>query len=210
MLCNWYSVLQVSVQWLDLRSEKFPIFDGVRQGSLLSPFLFSVYIRVLLQRFSKSYIGCYVNGICTNILAYADDIVLISPSWRAMQEMLHLFELCSGDIHMTINTKKTVCMVFSPIRRAMRFNTSFPPFTMQSSQLSFVPEFKYLGHVIHESMSDALDIQRELKLLFKRTNVLKSRFARCSTAVRLRLFQSILFMFLRYCLVVGLCCSAYS
>ena len=65
-----------------------------------------------------------------------------------------------------------------------------PLFTMHSKQLSFVYEFKYLGHVIDKSLSDAKDIQRELRLLFVRTNVLKSRFIRCSTMVKLRLFQA--------------------
>jgi hypothetical protein len=168
----------------------FSVFNGVRHGGLLSPFLFRAYIRVLLQRVSSSHIGCYVNGMRTNILAYADDIVLIAPSWRAMQELLNLFDLCSCDIHMSVNTMKTVCMVLNPFRRAMRFAVDFPLFTMHSNQLSFVSEFKYLGHIIDESMSDVLDIHKELKLLFTRTNVLRSRFARCSIAVKLRLFQS--------------------
>jgi hypothetical protein len=74
-------------------------------------------------------------------------------------------------------------------------------------QLSFVSEFKYLGHIIDGSMSDVLDIHKELKLLFTRLNVLRSSFARCSIAVKLRLFQSSCLCFYDIALImVGLCC----
>jgi len=56
--------------------------------------------------------------------------------------------------------------------------------------LMFVNKFKYLGHVIDNSFSDDSDINREIKALFTRTNVLCRRFSRCSLTVKVRLFRT--------------------
>ena len=61
---------------------------------------------------------------------------------------------------------------------------TFPKFQMESSYLQFVTKLKYqLGHIITRNLSDDDDIQREIRNLFVRTNVLRSRFNKCSTAV---------------------------
>jgi len=52
-----------------------------------------------------------------NILAYADDIVLLSPSWRGLQYLIDKLMLCAEAINMTCNERKTVCMVFNPQSR---------------------------------------------------------------------------------------------
>jgi len=41
------------------------------------------YIRELLGAVSSSGIGCFIGNQCVNILAYADDLVLLAPSWHA-------------------------------------------------------------------------------------------------------------------------------
>ena len=51
-------------------------------------------------------------------------------------------------------------------------------------------QFKYLGHIIDHSCSDDSDINREVKNLFMRTNILCRRFKRCSLHVKVRLFRT--------------------
>ena len=70
-------------------------------------------------------------------------------------------------------------------------NDSFPQFHLAGCKLSFVPNFKYLGHIIDNSwLQDDDDVYRELKCLFTRTNILIRRFSHCSLNVKLRLFRS--------------------
>ena len=125
-----------------------------------------------------------------NVLAYADDLVLMAPSWRAMQTLLSVSETAASQLDMTFNTKKTVVMVFSPCKRSLRIADVFPTFVLAGCTLAFVAHFKYLGHIIENSLSGDQDINREIKLLFTRTNVLIRRFKRCSTLVKIRLFRS--------------------
>jgi len=57
---------------------------GVRQGGIISPILFCIYIDGLLHRLNKLAIGCFIVSIFVGALAYADDIVLLAPSTSAM------------------------------------------------------------------------------------------------------------------------------
>jgi len=81
-------------------------------------------------------------------------------------------------------------MVFNPTSRSKRVPGSFPVFTLCNNQLAFVGQFKYLGHIIDNSFSDDSDINREVKALFARTNLLCRRFKRCSELVKVRFFRS--------------------
>ena len=60
--------------------------NGTRQGSLLSPYLFARYIRGLIFAVCNSHIGCNIGGVFYNILACADDLVLLAPSWFALNK----------------------------------------------------------------------------------------------------------------------------
>jgi len=124
-----------------------------------------------------------------NILAYADDLVLLAPSWRALQQLLDKLQVKAGDIDMCCNSKKTVCMIFSPKCRSKTVTYRFPNFTINNEQLSFVNEFKYLGHIINNSQLDDADIYRERIILY-RCNMLARRFYSRAVAVKLRLFKS--------------------
>ena len=52
-----------------------------------------------------------------NFLAYADDLVLLVPSWRALQTLISVAEFAACNITMTFNTKETVCMIFDPTNK---------------------------------------------------------------------------------------------
>jgi len=91
---------------------------------------------------------------------------------------------------MSFNTKKTVCMLFNPIERYKIVCNHFPQFCLNGHKLSFVPVFKYLGHIIDNEAQDDGDVLRELKCLFTRTNILIRCIARCLVDVKIRLFRS--------------------
>jgi len=73
-------------------SRCFRLFCGIRQGGVLSPYLFAVYIDSIVAKVLKSNIGCYVKWMCLSILLYADDIILFAPSITVLQQLLHVCE----------------------------------------------------------------------------------------------------------------------
>jgi len=190
LLAFWYSRQLMCVRWQNMCSAFFSVDKGVRQGGILSPFLFRFYIRDLITCITSMSIGCNFGYTKVNLLAYADDLVLLAPSWNALQTLIDAAAFAASKISMTFNTKKTVCMVFNPSSRGKLVAESFPAFTVCNCPLLFVNQFKYLGHIIDNSFSDDRDIAREIKALFTRTNVLCRRFKRCTCLVKLRLFRT--------------------
>jgi len=62
-------------------------------------------------------IGCNYAGTMMNLSAYADDMVLIAPSWHALQSLLSVAEDAANKISMSFDAKKTVCKIFNPFNR---------------------------------------------------------------------------------------------
>ena len=128
LLSFWFSHQEMCVKWNGVVSGCFSVGNGTRQGGVLSPYFFSWYIRGLLRSISASHIGCYIGCMPVNILAYADDIVTLSPSWRGLQTLIDNLLLCAQSIDMACNARKTVCMVVNPQCRFRMVSTFFSAF----------------------------------------------------------------------------------
>jgi len=96
----------------------------------------------------------------------------------------------SASIDMTCNTKKTVSVVFQPKRRDRIIAAAFPLLKINENDIQYVSEFRYLGHIINNRLTDDNVINREIKNMFTRTNVLPRRFSKCSVSVKITLFKS--------------------
>ena len=92
------------MKWLDTLSNFFKIQVGVRQGSVLSPVLFAIYLDEIVNH--------RVNGIHSFVILYADDILLLSSSLSNLQRM---FTACEAELillDMTINVKKVMLLTY--------------------------------------------------------------------------------------------------
>ena len=57
-----YTTQNVRVVWRNVTSDAFSCNNGVKQGGVLSPILFGVYINELLVRLEKSGLGCHIGN----------------------------------------------------------------------------------------------------------------------------------------------------
>ena len=146
LLAYWYSHQHASVIWMNTRSSTFMVGNGTKQGGILSPYLFSRYIRLLLYNISMSKIGCHIGGMAANVFAYADDVVLLSPSWHGMRDLPAILSGCCKGPDLECNVRKTKCMVVNPTNVDKIVRRSFPCFSIDGQMIEFVSEFKYLGH----------------------------------------------------------------
>ena len=190
ILAFWYSNQVCNVRWKTIISDAFFVGNGTRQGGVLSPYFFTRYIRELIYEIINCNVGCNIGGVYTNLLVYADDMVLLAPSWGALQYLINLLASIAERINMTCNAAKTVCMIFQPVCKHKIIASAFPTFTINGQSLSFVKEFRYLGHIVNNQFSDNDDIRREIRNLFIRTNILIRRYGKCSRSVKLQLFKA--------------------
>ena len=92
----------------------FYISNGVRQGGILSPKLYSVYVDDFSDYLVKSQIGCHIEHVCVNHVMYVDDICLMAPSPAALQKLINIGYDFSVQNTLSFNSSKTYCMVFKP------------------------------------------------------------------------------------------------
>ena len=93
------------VKWSDTFSGSFTVKNGVRQGAVLSPTLFSVYMNSLLIQLENSGLGCHVGNHYYGSSAYADDVLLLSPTRRGLQQMFSICEKYFDDHKITISVQ---------------------------------------------------------------------------------------------------------
>jgi retron-type reverse transcriptase len=59
IICNWYGKLIGSIRWNGALSVFFNVCCGVRQGGILSPSLFNIFINAVITDLRKNSIGCF-------------------------------------------------------------------------------------------------------------------------------------------------------
>ena len=92
------------VSWGNHLSQYFELSNGVKQGRVLSPILFIIYIDKLLLELRESGYGCHINNTFVGELCYADDVTLLSPSIRGLNAMISLCEVFAKKIDITFDS----------------------------------------------------------------------------------------------------------
>ena len=105
-----YTSQRMCTSWHGVKSNYFTSENGVKQGGVLSPILFCVYIDGSLCRINDSGVGCHIGHMSFAGSGYADDVVIMAPSVRALQELLYISESFAIEYIVLFNASKTMCM----------------------------------------------------------------------------------------------------
>jgi len=89
----------------------FQAKQGVRQGCILSPYLFNLMAELLMSYALEGFDGgLKIGGRRVTNLRYADDIVLIASSEEELQQLISRLHRAASMVGMKINDKKTEVM----------------------------------------------------------------------------------------------------
>ncbi len=156
-LKSLYENVQCTVRINGHKTEWFEVGAGLKQGCILSPLLFNLFINDLVYGMKLLNCGVMCGNISLSVLLYADDIVLISDKEEHLQCMLsYLAEWCN-EWGLSINFNKSKVMHF---RREGTPKTECN-FRCGDSTVDLVDQYKYLGLILTEH----LDFQRMAKVV---------------------------------------------
>nr|VZI48144.1 unnamed protein product [Spirometra erinaceieuropaei] len=149
-------------------SEAFAVTNGVKQGCVLAPTLFSLMFSAMLMdayrderpgiRIAYRTDGRLLNQRRMNFqsrvstatvheLLFADDCALNTTSEAEMQRSMDLFSAACENFGLVINTQKTVVMHQPPPNSATAPNAP-PQINVNGTQLQVVENFPYLGSTL--------------------------------------------------------------
>nr|KAG5703814.1 hypothetical protein BaRGS_031448 [Batillaria attramentaria] len=167
-------------------SESFEVKTGVRQGCLLSPFLFLLVIDWIM----KTTTAGRKNGIQWTLwtqlddLDFADDLALLSHSHSQMQDKTTRLEATSAGTGLKINRKKTELMKIN--------TTANTPVTVGGEPIREVESFVYLGSVVDGQGGTDRDVTARIGKARAAMVMLKNVWASKVVSIRtkLRIFNS--------------------
>ena len=179
VLEGWITSCWTCVKWSGYFSDFFALKVGVRQGSVLSPLFFAVYIDDIVPTFS---LGRY-----SFVILYADDLLLISPSIRELQTLFSTVEFELRCLDMQINPLKSTCIKIGP-----RFNAECTCIrTLNGTEISWRESLRYLGVYMKSSHNIRYNLSVARRKFFISANTIFGKLGRsASEEVHLQLIYS--------------------
>ena len=175
LLMSWYSNSIAVVNWYGSISKSYRLRSGVRQGGVLSPNLFAVYINSVIITIDESNLGCQVGNLNMGTLIYADDLVLISASVCKLQKMVDLCLNVLTSLDLKVNVKKSAC-----IRIGRDFKHDCVQLAADGTLIPWVPCFTYLGVALISATKFSLDLKPARIKFYRSFNSLYCKISKAS------------------------------
>ena len=148
IIMDLYTRQNLRASWNGVLSTNFSVFNGVRQGGVLSPILFNVYVDELLVRLKQHDFGCHIGNRFVGGLCYvADDLTMLSPSVRGLQKMVGICEEFANDYIVTFISGKTLCMCLGRMSEYPQ-----PQIYLNRMILQWVKNVRHLGNIVSSQL----------------------------------------------------------
>ncbi len=138
-------------------SAPFIVCNGVRQGSIVSPFLFNVYMDYLSNQLNGCGTGCII------VRTVINHLVIFYPYSAGLQQLLSICSRYGSDFDIKFNVKKSNITI---VRIREDRKLTFPDFSLSGSVIKVCNESKYLGHYITDDLSGDRDMYRQCCTLY--------------------------------------------
>ena len=189
ILIHSYINQECFISWNGVKSSVFGINNGVRQGAVLSPTLFNIYIDDIQQKLRNSGFGCRIDSLYFGCFAYADDLSLIAPTREALQEMINVCVKYFDEHGIKISTNqdirktKTKVLVFGIKENPANIMLNDRP-------LPYVESWYHLGHLINSDESTSHDIDEKRREFIGKIHSFRQEFGDQHPLVFFKLVRS--------------------
>ena len=182
LLLNMYVNQKLRVRWNNIYSDFFSVKNGVKQGGVISPCLFCIYIDGLLNELEMNGSGCYMGGVFAGAFAYADDITLLAPSISALKEMIRICEKYASAFSIKFNSDKSQFIVFGS-NKDVNVNIK-----VNGQNVEKVDSVIHLGHILAKNIY-SFDVSKCIGDFNRQCNMLLGNFKYASAFLRNHLFK---------------------
>ena len=155
ILKNIYDVVESCVIVGQRHTDWFTVEAGVRQGCILSPILFAIFIEGLARKLKQVRVASTLQGVRFNLTLFADDIAILAESKSDLQKLLDAAFEYSENWRFKWNCSKCKVMCFGPGKNKLH-NQYF----LGLQQLEVVTSFKFLGVDLQQNLSWAATKRR--------------------------------------------------
>ena len=142
LIKNIYMHEQCQIKIGGMLSDPFDANQGVRQGCILSPILFNIFISDLPNILNEAENDPAKLGILKTLscILWADDLVMLSETKEGLTKMIGKLAAFASENGLKINVDKTKCMVFNKTGRHIRCTIPCGDMIINSTR-----EYKYSG-----------------------------------------------------------------
>ena len=185
LICAMYISQMMQVRWGEILSKQFLVGNGVKQGGVLHPVSFILYLDNLLKNLRQRNIGCKIGNSYLGVFGYADDLTLLCLSLIGLKEMLNTCEVYAKDNNILFNAKKSKLMYFGRNNINTNNMMSMSNYTM----IDFVEQCTYLGPIIYSDITRK-NVDFVANDLFMKTNNLMVDFSYTHSSTLFVLYNS--------------------
>jgi hypothetical protein len=136
-------------------TEWFEVRNGVRQGCILSPYLFNMYSECIVRKVGfENNIGIKIGGRTINNLRYADDTTILAEEKEDMKKLLKKLKEESKKARLSLNLKKSKIMTTGTLNE----------FILDRIGIEITSYHTFLGSIITIDGYDNKEINRRLSI----------------------------------------------
>ena len=156
-----YTGMTTKVKWLGELSQSFPINQGVRQGGILSPFLYKTYINPCLIELKQHKIGLSIGNIYCGCPTYADDLAILSECENELQLMGNVIGRHSRQDRVTIHPNKSNAVLLHSHKSVNKKEFSLE---LNDKNIPLTSSTTHLGILRSETCENSINIDDRLSL----------------------------------------------
>ncbi len=184
-LYDMYRKQKIQVVWKGYMSEAFETENGIKQGSVILPVLFTIYMDELLKVLEQSGFGCRIGVHYMGALSSADDLSLLCTKLYVLQKMIYICEEFGKKYGNMYSPKKSMCM-----KVGSNASGELPQLRLSGDTIEWVKKVRHLGNIISQDLKETGEIAQKHGDLIGRVNKAMVSFRNAADIILKLIFNS--------------------